>query len=974
MTDHLITAVASVLPAGLSLWWGRHLERITDDGVLFEQRTALRTRNSFVGAACITLMFTSGGSDWMWGLPLLVVTKMSVGYKLRKRLFNETWSIRGYASFFTRLCIAVFGFWILLSFTPWLVNLADSRSWMAASLMATVLIALNEGYPLVFRKVMQARRVDDPVITSRFDELVSACALRNVALEQVDLRGGTFVNAVALPSTRWPTVVMTNSLVERLDPDEIAAVLGHELAHLEHYTPARLRTLNRVTYMLILSGTLLTPIAQALFPQGLSALMWVWQLVLLTVMVLRAKDRQANETASDLRAIALCGNPDALARALVKIHAAGRIGRRWDIEWERHATHPSLARRIQAIHAAAGIAPAKLGESATFASADGSSVTFHDHQLVWSEHGAATHTLPYTALAMVRVDATSVKTPRLVAIDTRNRRWELPLNRDDMPRAQAILDIVDGHLGAPAVPPPPVSVMLPRVIALTAVLVALSVQPWPAALIVALAAVVPALPIVGAAAGASIGAAAIALRTYENWIADWQPWMAFALLAAGVLFLVVNIANRREAIPKRAYLMMSAITVAAIVSWVPISFSTGSAVDLHFAFQQWPSFIVFTFALGVGLAFMPRRLARCASVAVTASAVAAFIVGSAAFLDRFADDPFVAQAQPLEVRNVTGDPTAEFSVNFTVDRMLLSPAGRFVAIADDDDDDEITTFHAGPAGGPLTTIEADDALFAAETQLLLLDHDRTGSIVRLVDLAQSARSVWSHHLDVSGTRLSFDQSSNSWRVLGWGGDDHDAIVSVGGTLGSESTSEERWKAPAQRDSYIQALAVSDRHLLALETTYARPILSRTTLPQLASWMPRRRASYRLWSFGPDAVPFGESHLVVNCPAGSSDRELPVCAAYDGSRTGFFTVDPVSRQMRALATVEGRSYIYDDVGYGWMSGWWDRSPILIRAAKREAIRVVPRTGDRPYALGIGQTAVGTVIAREHGATIRLYSLR
>src|SRR4030095_3658866 len=145
-------------------------------------------------------------------------------------------------------------------------------------------------------------------------------------------------------------------------------------------------------------------------------------------------------------------------------------------------------------------------------------------------------------------------------------------------------------------------------------------------------------------------------------------------------------------------------------------------------------------------------------------------------------------------------------------------------------------------------IDADDAFFVAEERLLVLDHDRTGSIVRLVDLAQGARSIWSHHLDLSGTRLSFDEISNSWRVVGWDDDDEN-LVSMAGTLGSDSTREARWKTPTRRDSSSQAPAVSARQLLALETTYARPILSQTALPQLASWMPRRRASYRLWSLG-----------------------------------------------------------------------------------------------------------------------------
>jgi hypothetical protein len=438
--------------------------------------------------------------------------------------------------------------------------------------------------------------------------------------------------------------------------------------------------------------------------------------------------------------------------------------------------------------------------------------------------------------------------------------------------------------------------------------------------------------------------------------------MAFALLAAGALFLVVNVANRREAIPRRARVMMGAIGALAILWWIPIALATESAVDLHLNLQQWPSITIFSFACGTGLMFMPRRFTRYASAPAIAAGLVAFIIGSTAFLDRFVDDPFVAQAQPLQVKNVTGDPIREFNVGFTVGRMLLSPHGGFVALADDED--ESTRFRAGAAGGPLTTIDADDAFFVDEGRLLVLDHDRTGSVVRLVDLTQNALSVWSRRLDWSVERLSFDHSSNAWRAVGWS-DADDAIVSAAGTVRTDSINEAHWETP-QGNSYIQALAVSDRNLLAIETSNALSPVA--PLTQLTAWLPRRRPSYRLWSLGSNAVPFGESHLQVTCPS------PPVCTAYDGSRTGFFTVDPVSRRTTPLATVEGRSFIYSDAGYGWMAGWWDGSPVLIRAATREAIRVVPRTGDRPYALGIGETAVGAVTAREHGGTVRLYSLR
>ena len=65
--------------------------------------------------------------------------------------------------------------------------------------------------------------------------------------------------------------------------------------------------------------------------------------------------QQAHEAESDRRAVELCGDGLALARALTKLHALARLPRRWPLEMERTASHPSLARRIQAIEAAAGI-------------------------------------------------------------------------------------------------------------------------------------------------------------------------------------------------------------------------------------------------------------------------------------------------------------------------------------------------------------------------------------------------------------------------------------------------------------------------------------------------------------------------------------------------------------------------------------------------------------------------------------------
>src|SRR4029078_1752811 len=77
--------------------------------------------------------------------------------------------------------------------------------------------------------------------------------------------------------------------------------------------------------------------------------------------------KQQQETASDLRAVELTGDPEALIRALTKIHVLACLPRRCAQEVERAATHPSLARRIQAIRAHATLQSAPLGAATVIA-------------------------------------------------------------------------------------------------------------------------------------------------------------------------------------------------------------------------------------------------------------------------------------------------------------------------------------------------------------------------------------------------------------------------------------------------------------------------------------------------------------------------------------------------------------------------------------------------------------------------------
>ena len=171
----------------------------------------------------------------------------------------------------------------------------------------------------------------------------------------VSMRGGVFANAVALPSSSGSSVLFTDTLLSRLSEDETIAICAHELAHLEHFDGARLRKANVASHLLIAAAAATAPLARVLSGSpGPGPFLWVWPCAVIVALFQVASHRQKNETASDLRAVALTGDAEALARALITLHTIARVPRRWAQERERQSTHPSLARRIRDIRASAG--------------------------------------------------------------------------------------------------------------------------------------------------------------------------------------------------------------------------------------------------------------------------------------------------------------------------------------------------------------------------------------------------------------------------------------------------------------------------------------------------------------------------------------------------------------------------------------------------------------------------------------------
>src|SRR6185369_4109530 len=203
----ILAAFIAVLPAAFAVWSGRRILALSDSSTVPERLLANRTRNGFVTALCGGLVGGFAFQHLPWALFLLVLTRLGASYSFRRQLHRERWSFFRYFSFYVRLTAAVFGFWLLLALTPWFVSRAAPFQWAVAGAFAAILLAWNEAYSSVFRALLRARPVDDAQITARFEEMRVRCSgVTEVRLEQVDLRGGAFINAVALPSIRRPAV------------------------------------------------------------------------------------------------------------------------------------------------------------------------------------------------------------------------------------------------------------------------------------------------------------------------------------------------------------------------------------------------------------------------------------------------------------------------------------------------------------------------------------------------------------------------------------------------------------------------------------------------------------------------------------------------------------------------------------------------------------------------------------------------
>lgn len=168
------------------------------------------------------------------------------------------------------------------------------------------------------------------------------------------------VNAFAVGSRGASAVALTDGLLRRLDAAELNGVLAHEVAHIAH---GDLRVMgladyvSRITAFFALAAQLYLLLSLPALVAGSVQVNWVAMAVLLLspqlALLAQLGLSRVREFEADRAAAELTGDPDALARALLRIERVTHSWRVWlmpgwgnpEPSWLR--THPLTEERVE---------------------------------------------------------------------------------------------------------------------------------------------------------------------------------------------------------------------------------------------------------------------------------------------------------------------------------------------------------------------------------------------------------------------------------------------------------------------------------------------------------------------------------------------------------------------------------------------------------------------------------------------------
>ena len=962
----LLTLVLTLVPALITWWNDRSLLPKADDPALPELLANRRRLNVRTIAIAVALMIVFGGADAAWGVPVLIVLLIAVAYPLRTRVLGETWGFGAYLWYTSASIIGGFGFWIALSYAPtvmrWIVeSIGTQRPWhiaistALAAVVVVLLVAWEAWYPRIWLSAHAAGRLESAELTPRFDEIVRRAGTIVPAVYRVGPQGSRFVNAMALPSVRRPSVAMGNALLDLLDPDETAAIFAHEVAHFDHLGPRYVRRSQLINRVLIVTGVAL-PLLAAFAGVGWAKWIgWVWPFIVLVALGRRAAKSQQHETESDLRAAALCGDPEALVRGLVKLHAHARIPRRYDVDLERAASHPSLVRRIQAIRAGGTAAIEQLGAATVIRSArEGSWVVLEDTRAYWldgvpegtdaqlaalRDASSSYRAVNYQDLVELRV--TAIGDARTITARGRaGDRWSVPIATEDVARVQRALDVVDLRLGKAGPAPARVA---PKAIALAAFAVTFFAGQTGVVLVpIVLAMWKPSAAALAALGAMSIVRAAIGSLEGTSWL-DVElvrvGLAALALVGAFAIYTAVRLVRAGGAkanlrLTMSVLLGLAAVTGAAVVVQIvrmrSVPLAGAPAVG---------AFATALFGVAAALFTLQARWSRPAAYTGLALASLIAVLGF--------DRRSMALRHALAEATARATPESETQLGGQAYSLRVSPDGHhFLALQTPTYRPGVrarATLVTGRVGGRAREVAGADAEFVDDARLLTVAALDRGVELR-IESADSSGVLWADTLSavtMPDLRLTIDRDHGSWVIIGTD-EDNDRTAVFTGRI-NEKGATLRAPIPDTIPISGEPIVFDDGATLIFPSypTVQRsargqpvPALSLLSLPFFGVDLP----AMELWRAHGDSVRSLTS--VRGAPqCGEALGGRAACAVHRLNATSLYTVS-ASGDVEEVAQLSINEFRLAGVGPGlWAaSGTFDREIVVIDLAAKRLTRV------------------------------------
>ncbi len=449
----LLLAGLGVTVFGVTIWRGRRLARFADDVALLAERVQRhREVHAYIGGiaalvAGLGCIFFVERRQAVYALPMIVVAVFGMGWAtalgdvpLMRALQRDDAPLRSVLMDMLRYFVAFWAFTMVLLIWPYVVHATDTRA-AIVGFAGLVVWAMTGSVG----RILGAQPLPKGSLRDRLTDVEAQAHCEPPRCGDFGRASGGSANALAIPIGSRRSVLFTRRLLASLEVEETAALYAHELAHLEEGGAVSARRMWVLSSVAVILATFGVSLAEWLRPGWGRLFVVAWPLfagALVLPLLLGSKHR---ESVCDRRAVEMCGDGTALARALVRVHELNFLPRRMASAAERSSTHPSLARRLRDIGEASGQAAPEPSPFELVLESEGARVALRESRMCWRGVGVDWDR-GYEDVVELRVRIRGGR-PVLRAVPKEGEACELDVPTASASALQAALDRVDARLG-----------------------------------------------------------------------------------------------------------------------------------------------------------------------------------------------------------------------------------------------------------------------------------------------------------------------------------------------------------------------------------------------------------------------------------------------------------------------------------------------------------------------------------------------